>query len=153
MKLNVFKNCLVLTFVASTAITYAQTAEEVSAAIRKEDYATAKNLCKQWMVKDPKSGDPYFFLGEIQYENGKADSASMAYTQGLTVNEDSWLCMTGQIKLLTDRKKSWTLVAVTNDPILASRCDRVFVMQDGEIVEEGTFEQIEKSVHFEKILK
>ena len=56
-------------------------------------------------------------------------------------------------ELLTDRKKSWTLVAVTNDPILASRCDRVFVMQDGEIVEEGTFEQIEKSVHFEKILK
>ena len=126
MKLNVFKNCLVLTFVASTAITYAQTAEEVSAAIRKEDYATAKNLCKQWMTKDPKSGDPYFFLGEIQYENGKADSASMSYTQGLTVNEDSWLCMTGQIKLLTDRKKDLEATKLAEKVIRKTRNKNAF---------------------------
>jgi tetratricopeptide (TPR) repeat protein len=105
MKLNVIKNCLVLAFVASTVITYAQTAEEVATAIKKEDFATAKNLCKQWMAKEPKSGDPYFFLGEIYYENEKTDSASAAYTQGLVLNEDSWLCMTGQIKLLTDKKR------------------------------------------------
>lgn len=56
-------------------------------------------------------------------------------------------------QLLTDRNKPWTLVAVTNDPILACQCDRIFVMKDGEIIEEGNFEQIKQSVHFSKILK
>jgi ABC-type dipeptide/oligopeptide/nickel transport system ATPase component len=56
-------------------------------------------------------------------------------------------------QLLTDRNKPWTLVAVTNDPILACQCDRIFVMKDGAIIEEGNFEQIKHSVHFSKILK
>ena len=60
---------------------------------------------------------------------------------------------TGIAHLLTDKNKPWTLVAVTNDPVLASRCDRVFVMKDGEIVEEGSFEKIKHSEHFNKILK
>ena len=121
MKLNVFKNCLVLAFIASTAITYAQTAEEITTAIKKEDYKTAKNLCKQWMAKDPKSGDPYFFLGEVYYENEKLDSASAAYTQGLVVNEDSWLCMTGQIKLLTDKKRDAEATKLSDKVIRKTR--------------------------------
>ena len=55
--------------------------------------------------------------------------------------------------LLTDKSKNWTLVAVTNDPVLASRCDRIVLMKDGQIIEEGSFEQIQKSIHFDKIFK
>lgn len=54
---------------------------------------------------------------------------------------------------LTDRANPWTLVAVSNDPLLASRCDKVIVMQEGAIIEQGTFAQIKKSPHFEKVFK
>lgn len=35
-----------------------------------------------------------------------------------------------------------TFIAVSNDPILASRCDKVIVMQQGTIIETGTYEEI-----------
>ncbi len=55
--------------------------------------------------------------------------------------------------LLTDKAQSWTLVAVTDDAELASRCDRIVVMQEGEIVAEGTFEDIKKTPHFNRVFK
>jgi ABC-type bacteriocin/lantibiotic exporter with double-glycine peptidase domain len=55
--------------------------------------------------------------------------------------------------LLTDKNQSWTLAAVTDDAELASRCDRVVVMKEGEIVAEGTFEDIKKTVHFKRVFK
>jgi ABC-type bacteriocin/lantibiotic exporter with double-glycine peptidase domain len=55
--------------------------------------------------------------------------------------------------LLTDKNQSWTLVAVTDDAELASRCDRIIVMKEGEIVAEGTFEEIKKTVHFNRVFK
>jgi ABC-type bacteriocin/lantibiotic exporter with double-glycine peptidase domain len=55
--------------------------------------------------------------------------------------------------LLTDKNQSWTLAAVTDDAELASRCDRVVVMKEGEIVAEGTFEDIKNTVHFKRVFK
>jgi ABC-type bacteriocin/lantibiotic exporter with double-glycine peptidase domain len=55
--------------------------------------------------------------------------------------------------LLTDKMQPWTLVAVTDDAELASRCDRIIVMKDGEIIAEGTFEDIKKTVHFKRVFK
>jgi ABC-type bacteriocin/lantibiotic exporter with double-glycine peptidase domain len=56
-------------------------------------------------------------------------------------------------ELLTRNGNDWTLVAVTDDPILAYECDRVLIMKDGEIVEEGTFDEIQKSPHYVKVFK
>ena len=50
---------------------------------------------------------------------------------------------------LTGKDKPWTMLAVSDDPFFASNCDRVIVMKDGNIVEEGPFEKILKSEHFE----
>ena len=55
--------------------------------------------------------------------------------------------------ILTDKNQKWTLVVVTDDPLLAMRCDRVLIMKDGKIIEEGTFAQIQKSIHYSKIFK
>lgn len=55
--------------------------------------------------------------------------------------------------ILTDKKQPWTLLVVTDDPVLASRCDRVLIMKDGKIIEEGSFSQIQKSIHYTKIFK
>ena len=55
--------------------------------------------------------------------------------------------------ILTDKNQNWTLLVVTDDPIIASRCDRVLIMKDGKIIQEGTFSEIGKSVHYSKIFK
>lgn len=53
------------------------------------------------------------------------------------------------INLLTDKNQKWTLVVVSNDPALAAKCDRVFVMKDGEIISEGSFKEVSKHNCFE----
>jgi ABC-type bacteriocin/lantibiotic exporter with double-glycine peptidase domain len=55
--------------------------------------------------------------------------------------------------LLTDKQHPWTLIAVTDDAELASRCDRVVVMHEGVLVAEGSFEAIKKTVHFKRVFK
>jgi ABC-type bacteriocin/lantibiotic exporter with double-glycine peptidase domain len=55
--------------------------------------------------------------------------------------------------LLTDKNQPWTLVAVTDDAELASRCDRIIVMNEGIIVAEGNFEAIKKTVHYKRVFK
>lgn len=54
---------------------------------------------------------------------------------------------------LTDPERKWTVVVVSNDPMLASKCDRVVVMKDGKIIEEGPFEDIEKRAHLKQVFK
>lgn len=48
------------------------------------------------------------------------------------------------ISLLTSPKYDWTLIAISNDPTFAAHCDRVIVMEDGQIVKEGPFSAIHK---------
>lgn len=56
-------------------------------------------------------------------------------------------------EVLTDRNRPWTLIAVSNDTGLASRCDRILILKDGQIVEEGSYEKIRKSPHFRHVFK
>lgn len=53
------------------------------------------------------------------------------------------------IDLLTDKKQKWTLVVVSNDAALAAKCDRVFVMKDGRIIDEGSFKKVSEHNCFE----
>lgn len=52
---------------------------------------------------------------------------------------------------LTDKKHPWTLVCASDDPVMAAFSDRVLVLKDGEIVFDGTFEAVQKTVHFSKV--
>jgi ABC-type bacteriocin/lantibiotic exporter with double-glycine peptidase domain len=56
-------------------------------------------------------------------------------------------------ELLTKKESLWTLVAVTDDPLLAAKCDRVLVMKAGEIVASGHFSDIQKTEHYPNIFK
>jgi ABC-type multidrug transport system fused ATPase/permease subunit len=56
-------------------------------------------------------------------------------------------------QLVTDKSQPWTLVTVTEDPLLASMCDRIIVMKEGEIVFDGTFDDLQKTSHYEKIFR
>lgn len=52
---------------------------------------------------------------------------------------------------LTDNSQPWTMLAVSDDPILASRCDRVLIMKEGRIIEEGAFDGIKLSPHYAQV--
>lgn len=56
-------------------------------------------------------------------------------------------------KILTAEESNWSMIAVTNDPILASKCDRTLIMKNGRIIEEGTYEEIQSSAHFTTVFK
>jgi ABC-type bacteriocin/lantibiotic exporter with double-glycine peptidase domain len=53
------------------------------------------------------------------------------------------------IDLLTDKNQKWTLVVVSNDPTLAAKCDRVFVMKEGEIISQGPYDEVSKHTCFQ----
>lgn len=54
------------------------------------------------------------------------------------------------IDFLTDKNQKWTLVVISNDPAMAVKCDRVFVMQDGKIINEGTYNDVKVHTCFHK---
>ncbi len=56
-------------------------------------------------------------------------------------------------QLLTDKSRPWTLVCSTEDPLLASMCDRVLVLHHGEIVFDGKFDDLQKTEHGNKIFR
>ncbi len=56
-------------------------------------------------------------------------------------------------RFLTDQSQPWTLVSVTEDPLLASMCNRVVVMHDGRFVFDGTFDDLQKTRHYERIFR
>jgi len=55
--------------------------------------------------------------------------------------------------MLAARDHPWTLVAVSNDPILASRCERILIMKDGRVIADDTFEALKNTPHFEHIFQ
>ena len=46
------------------------------------------------------------------------------------------------IKMLTDKKHEWTLIVVSNDPLIMEACDRVVVLENGSITTQGRFEDL-----------
>jgi ABC-type bacteriocin/lantibiotic exporter with double-glycine peptidase domain len=55
--------------------------------------------------------------------------------------------------MLTDRSQPWTLLAVSNDPMLAARCERIILMDKGQIIAEGTYEELRDNEHFDRIFQ
>ncbi|MEM6319199.1 MAG: ATP-binding cassette domain-containing protein [Bacteroidota bacterium] len=60
---------------------------------------------------------------------------------------------TEMIELLTDKANNWTLVAVSDDVEFAKKCDRILIMRRGEIIESGTFEEIQECPHFKNVFR
>lgn len=48
------------------------------------------------------------------------------------------------IQMLTQDDKDWTLIVVSNDPIIMAACDRVIYMKDGKILTQGPIEEVLK---------
>lgn len=52
------------------------------------------------------------------------------------------------VDFLTDKSNRWTLVSVSSDSYLASKCDRVLVMNDGGISMSGTYLELKEIIKF-----
>lgn len=48
------------------------------------------------------------------------------------------------MQCLVDKKRHWTLIAVSNDPLIMAACDRVIVLNEGVIEAEGKFDELMK---------
>jgi ABC-type bacteriocin/lantibiotic exporter with double-glycine peptidase domain len=46
------------------------------------------------------------------------------------------------IESVVNRSNRWTLIVVSNDPLVMASCDRVVVMRDGRIVSAGKFDEL-----------
>ena len=56
-------------------------------------------------------------------------------------------------RMLIDPNRQWTLVCATEDPLLASLCERVLVLKEGEIIFDGSFDALQKTPHYERIFR
>lgn len=56
-------------------------------------------------------------------------------------------------EFLTADENTWTLLIVSDDPIIAAKCERIIVMQNGKILESGALAEIKESEHYTKIFK
>lgn len=53
--------------------------------------------------------------------------------------------------VLAGKDQPWTMVTVTDDPVIASHCDRIVIMEKGNIIDQGSFEEIQSSPHFRNV--
>lgn len=56
-------------------------------------------------------------------------------------------------QFLTSRNSYWTMICVTEDPVLAALCDRVLIMNEGEISFDGSFEEAQKNKDFLRVFR
>jgi ABC-type bacteriocin/lantibiotic exporter with double-glycine peptidase domain len=74
----------------------------------------------------------------------------------LLLLEDCWqnLELDEQNKIidrLTDKSKNYTMVAVTNDPKFAARCDKILLLNEGELMAYGPYEEVSAMECYKKI--
>ncbi|MDX2069980.1 MAG: ATP-binding cassette domain-containing protein [Haliscomenobacter sp.] len=54
---------------------------------------------------------------------------------------------------ITRRDAPWTLVAVSSDPVLAAQCDRLLLMENGQIIAEGTWQTLQDHPVFNAVFR
>ncbi|MEA5428002.1 MULTISPECIES: ATP-binding cassette domain-containing protein [Arcicella] len=56
------------------------------------------------------------------------------------------------IAFLTDKSNPWTLLTISNDPMVMAACDKVIVLNEGEIVLQGKYQDLIKDIHFQEAI-
>ena len=56
------------------------------------------------------------------------------------------------INLLTEKTNPWSLIVLSNDPMMMAACDRVIVMEEGKISAQGTFKELLKNPSFQEAM-
>ncbi len=56
------------------------------------------------------------------------------------------------IAFLTDKGNPWTLLTISNDPMVMAACDKVIVLNEGEIVLQGRYQDLIKDINFQEAI-
>ena len=56
------------------------------------------------------------------------------------------------IAFLTDKANPWTLLTISNDPMIMAACDRVVVLNEGKIVIDGNYKDLIKNPDFQDVV-
>lgn len=56
------------------------------------------------------------------------------------------------IAFLTDKSNPWTLLTISNDPMVMAACDKVVVMDEGRIIMEGSYQELIKQSDFQELV-
>ena len=57
------------------------------------------------------------------------------------------------VRNLTNHIHEFTLIAVTNDENFARNCNKVILLEEGKIVECGSFEMVSQTAEYQKMFK
>ena len=57
------------------------------------------------------------------------------------------------IDFLTSTEKKWTLVAISNNPHFAIKCDRVIILKDGEVKIDGNFKELKNNPYIQEVFR
>lgn len=57
------------------------------------------------------------------------------------------------IDALVGKNKFWTLLGASNNEAFAKKCDRIFVLQDGKLIDQGNYEHVSKQPYFEGLFR
>ncbi len=55
------------------------------------------------------------------------------------------------IDYILDQRNNWSVIAVSDNPYFASQCDKVIVMKKGEIIMQGTYDEVKQTDHYRRI--
>lgn len=55
------------------------------------------------------------------------------------------------IDYLFDQRHDRTMIAVSNNAYFAAQCDKIFILKKGKIIFEGTFNEVKKTEHYDRI--
>ena len=56
------------------------------------------------------------------------------------------------INYLTDTRHRWSLVIVSTDPVIVSKCTKVVVLKKGTKIAEGTFDEVKEDAFFQQLV-
>ncbi len=54
-------------------------------------------------------------------------------------------------QLLTSKEFGWSVVGVSNDSEYAKRCDRIYILKDGKLLDSGTFAEIQQKPYYNEL--
>jgi ABC-type bacteriocin/lantibiotic exporter with double-glycine peptidase domain len=58
----------------------------------------------------------------------------------------------GLMKCVFEDSHPWTIIAISNDPLVMSACDKIVIIANGTVAEEGTFESLLKKGSLKEII-
>jgi ABC-type bacteriocin/lantibiotic exporter with double-glycine peptidase domain len=56
------------------------------------------------------------------------------------------------IKFILDKHNTWTLISVSNEPLILQGCDRIILMNKGRVIEQGTYQTLLGNPVFQQVV-